>query len=110
MKIRSFHGERVEMRTTVSRIARGREIGGGGGGERERGRTDNIRNVAQQRFVRRSLCFGYFCTLCDMKVRLRSSFAIVCSRLMPQLLDTLVILCERIFPYYEMLCDVISNL
>lgn len=38
MKIRSFHGERVEMRTAVSRIARGREIGG----ERERERGQII--------------------------------------------------------------------
>ena len=40
--------------------------------ERQREETDNICNVAQQRFARRSLCFGYFCTLRDMKVRLRS--------------------------------------
>lgn len=39
--------------------------------KKERGQI-NIRDVAQQRFARRSLCFEYFCILRDTKVRLRN--------------------------------------
>lgn len=75
------------MRITVSHIVK-----------RMMGRKRDIRNVAQQRFARRSLCFGYFCTLRDMKVRL-CSFRVSLSGLMPRPFDTLVILCANIFSY-----------
>lgn len=65
--------------------------------KKERGQI-NIRDVAQQRFARRSLCFDYFCILRDMKVRLRNFRWIVCLRLVPRLLDTLAILLRAHFP------------